>query len=160
MQTNLPTEEGFVPRPNYKRTKQRVGKIYKFTSDPVGRTVKILIGLIGDRSTTRDVVMRRNLSQQGASKLALYNQLMMFVPWFPAYYLSIRGLPLTPHVIYTRYYTMIWEDGEPKLSKEYYMHSKKLRPYVPGVDAAFIKGLVISEDHARKLGSVEQGILI
>ena len=160
MRTSQATQEGFIPKKSYKRIKQRTGKVYHFTRDPVGKVIKILIGLIGDRSTGHDLVMRRNFTKQGAGKMALYNQLIAIVPWFPKYYLEQRGVELTPSIISNRYHKMYWEDGKPVISKEHYFHDKKLRPFVPAVEKLFMGGGIISEDAARKIGSSQQIVLL
>lgn len=162
MRTSEPTDEGFIPRPKYVRTNQRMGKVYHMTRDPVGRVVKVLIGLIGDKAVGQDVVMRRNFTQQGAGRDAIYSQLLAIVPWFQEYYLKARGenIPLTKDIVFDRYHKMYYEDGKPCVSREHYTHDEKLRPLVPQVDRLFHLGKIITEEQAREIGSYAQLALI
>lgn len=159
MLTNAPVVNNFKKR-KYERKVQRVGKVYYFTRDPVGRFIKTLIGIAGDAKVGRDIVLRRNFTEQGAGKEALYNQVVLFAPWFPAYYRACRGVDLTPEIVYDRYNKMYYKDGQAGISDEHYLQDKKLQPIVPEVDRVFNIGKPVTEDEARKIGNTSKNLIL
>jgi len=157
MRQNGDAEEGFRKR-KYSRKKSRKGPTFKWVRTPIGRTAKILIGLIGDQLTHRSSILTRKFSEQGANPPHLYGELIRILPWFPAYFLCSAGYDLTPKIVYDRYHKMCYkngpagEGGKPAVSGEHYLHCRFLRPRVPTIEKIFRSGRPITIDEALDAG--------
>ena len=111
--TDVP-EEGARARKPYHRAHSRTGPIYPWTHTAEGRAAKIIIGLLGDET-------------QGAQ--ALFERFVRLCPEFAAEYERVRGVPLSPAIVFNRYHKQYYykgRSGEP--SPEHYTRDPKLCP--------------------------------
>lgn len=138
----------------------RVGKIFPWTSNPYGRCVKTAIGIYGDQLTGRTSETRDVKGTVGASGVALLAFVRGVFIDFPAYYESIRELPLTENVVHARYHKMYYKNTAPRewrgyRSNEHPLNDPKLQPLVPGIERILSRGMPVTwEELQRELGEL------
>ncbi len=144
------SQEGFKPNLNYDRFVTRPVKKHQWRKFPEGRGAIILLGLIGDTLTGPSIEIERNFSKQGASRRALYHELVSRCPWIPAWYNG--EFELSEDIVYDRYHKMYyWNDAPTRQergqrSREHYLSDPKLRPFVPAVETLFKRGGIITKE--------------
>ncbi len=157
MEINTPVGEGFVPRPNYKRSKSRTGKTYSWLKTPEARFMKIIIGLIGDKYAPPSVVLTRAFSKNGIFAHHLLADLLFYCPWASEEFLKVTGKILMPGTVYDRWHKQFYKNGPPGkggtpcVSGEYFINHPRLRPFIKGVDERFSARLSTSLAMAKEI---------
>jgi hypothetical protein len=157
MRSSLPITDGFRNRDYPADRAPRKIKPFQWKGTSIGRCAIILIGLVGDAKGGDSTALNfhRKFAESGITPQYLYDQLLLFMPWFAGYYYAQRGKALTLDQVYDRFHKMYYKyvggRGVPGMD-EHFTNNTKLRPYVPAVRELFRRGTSITEDEARVAG--------
>lgn len=155
---NARIREGFCPRLDYSRSRTPTCPKVFLTRHPDGRTIKVLIGMIGDQLVE---TLQAGVCREFPHKGELLSRLRYFCPFLDEFY-SEHGGEATEKVVYNRYHKMYYRNSSPRhergaKSREHYEIDPKLRRILPAVNDLFVRGRPITREEATIAGATLVG---
>lgn len=140
-----------APKNGFKSYKQQPNRkprqivTYQWVNRPLGKFMKITIGLIADERILPARIIDREFRKDALTAKYLLDQLKEICPFAEKEFMRGNSgtTPLNENIVYDRWHKMVHHydpddpDARPIYSKEHYLISKKLRPHVPAVAALF-----------------------
>jgi hypothetical protein len=165
MRNNTGVTDGYAPRAYPTDRKPREAVRVQHINTPEGRVFLIYVTMIGDAllGGTDAHLMTRQFKENGLIADELFREVNARLPEYASLYRQLTGKPLTKQICYNRWYMKsVYTNGpkgthgkgRPGQSPEHYTKSKRLRPCVPDVEAAFRAGKPITLLDMAKLGAL------